>query len=255
MNAVLAKPLDLEQMVALLLQWVGPRPVVASDHPPPGVSDDAGDLPDIPGIDRMRAAQTLGRDPAFFLRLLTRFADDFADAVALVRRDLGQGEREAAIRRMHTLRGNAGNLGAIELMESARRVEEALVQGGQPLDLEEGLATLDRRLAALFKASAPWRSGSAAVLVSPGAASVHPLEPARFGAQFETRFEAPLNDLREALGCNDARARRLFKELAPSLRGLLGETTTQALAVAIRDLRFDAALDLLNRRDCESIRR
>ena len=236
-NAVLAKPLDLEQMVALLLQWLGPRPVVASSHPLPVVSNDAGELPDIPGIDRAHAAQTLGRDPAFFLRLLTRFADDFADAVAQARRDLAQGEREAATRRLHTLRGNAGNLGAIDLMESARGVEEALVQGAQPLDLEEGLATLDRRLAALLEASAPWRSGSAAAAATtaPGIASEPPPDPSKF------------NDLREALRCNDAKARRLFKELAPSLRGLLGETTTQALAVAIRELRFDVALDLLDR--------
>jgi HPt (histidine-containing phosphotransfer) domain-containing protein len=95
------------------------------------------------------------RDWAFFLDLLTWFVEDSADAVALTRRDLNQGGRETAARRLHRLPGIAGNLGAIDLMGSARRLEEALTQGAHHLDLEDGLADLDRRVATLLDASAP----------------------------------------------------------------------------------------------------
>jgi HPt (histidine-containing phosphotransfer) domain-containing protein len=158
---VLAKPLDLEQMAVLLAKWVKPRPAapgwVTVGQPvrsaPPSTGPEA--FPDIAGIDRGQATKRLGRDRAMFIGLLGLFVDDFADAVERTRQDLGQGEREAAIRRMHTLRGNAGMLGALDLMELAGRLEEAIERGESGLD--ERLADLDHQLTALIEASAPWR--------------------------------------------------------------------------------------------------
>ncbi len=187
-NDFLAKPVDLEQMVARLLRWVEPQPAVATSDPPAEMREDAMELPDIPGIDRARAVQTLGRDPAFFLHLLTRFADDYADAVAQTRRDLAEGERETAARRVHTLRGNAGNLGALELMATAGALEEALRRG--ETDLETGLASLDRQLTALITASARWR-GAAAADSAPPTASAPPLDAEELDALREDPGAGP----------------------------------------------------------------
>jgi HPt (histidine-containing phosphotransfer) domain-containing protein len=148
-------------MAALLAKWVKPRPdapgLSTAGQPvlsePPSAGPEA--FPDIAGIDRGQAAKRLGRDRAMFIGLLGLFVDDFADTAERTRQDLGQGEREAAIRRMHTLRGNAGMLGALDLMELAGRLEEAIERGESGLD--ERLADLDRRLTALVEASAPWR--------------------------------------------------------------------------------------------------
>jgi PAS domain S-box-containing protein len=161
---VLAKPVDLEQMAAMLSRWVKPRPTavgaVAAGQPAQPLKhttsrEPAEEFPDIPGIDRDRAAQRLGRDRAMFLGLLGLFVDDFADAAEQTRQDLAQGEREMAVRRIHTLRGNAGMLGALDLMELAGRLEEAIERGESGLD--EGLVELDRQLATLVEVSAPWR--------------------------------------------------------------------------------------------------
>ena len=185
-NDVLAKPVDLERMAALLSRWLpAPRPSAAAGvsrgdsapapdqdpsprqgpaiaPPPPcggkglgGGSEGASDdYPAIPGIDRDQAARTLGRDRAFFLRLLDGFVAEFADAVGQTGRDLDRGEREAAIRRLHSLRGNAGSLGALDLMATAGALEEAMQRG--EMDLAAGLADLERLLRELAAASAPW---------------------------------------------------------------------------------------------------
>jgi HPt (histidine-containing phosphotransfer) domain-containing protein len=173
-----------------------------------------------------------GHDRAFFLVQLARLLRDSASAVADTRRALLAGDRETASRRMHSLKGNAGNLGALDLMQTAAALETAIKE--QAPDLESGLADLERQLHALATASDPWlataeRPGEARA-AAPPAGPAAPLDPAR------------LADLRLALQRQDLAAMDLFEELAPSLRAARGEAATQALGEAIADLRFDAAL-------------
>jgi PAS domain S-box-containing protein len=165
-NDVLAKPMDLEQMAAMLSKWVAPRfagdetgagpgagqPPVA---PLPAGAEATDGFPHIPGIDRERAAQRLSRDRTMFLSLLQMFVEDNADAAELTRCDLAAGERASAARRMHTLASNAGFLCALDLMKAARALEEAIDRGDTGLDGR--LAALGRQIAALVAASAPWR--------------------------------------------------------------------------------------------------
>jgi PAS domain S-box-containing protein len=170
-NDVLPKPMDLEQMAALLSNWITPRRTAAesiSAAQPASIvlipatptltaltsaEDDA--FPDIPGIDSSRAAQRLGGDRAMFLSLLQMFVEDNADATERARRDLAQGERESAARRMHTLASNAGFLCALDLMDAARALEHAIDQGGTGLDAR--LEALGRQVAEFVDASARWR--------------------------------------------------------------------------------------------------
>jgi len=161
-NDVLAKPMDLEQMAVLLSKWVKPRlaEAVPDDHPTPGEPASAGTdtdngFPDIAGIDRDRAAQRLGGDLDMFISLLEMFFDENVSAADLARRDLASGDREMAARRMHTLVSNAGFICALDIMESARELEEAIDRGETELDVR--LEALGRQIAELVEASAPWR--------------------------------------------------------------------------------------------------
>ena len=159
-DALLAKPLDLEQMVALLPSGLGLQgtTAVAAAVPPdqrPPATEPTAAFPEIAGIDAQHAAQTLGQDRDFFLRLLRRFADECADVVTLARQELDQGQRETAARRLHTLRGLAGYLGALDLMRVAGDLEQAIATG--EMGLEGRLVALGDQVAALIAASAPWR--------------------------------------------------------------------------------------------------
>lgn len=240
----------------MLLQWVKPHSVALPSPPPqPSLTRGEGvggspsppwagvggrgerlpdDFPAIPGIDRVRAAQTLGGDRAFFLRLLAGFVTEFADVVEQTRRDLAQGAPETAAQRLHTLRGNAGNLGALDLMALAGRLENAIRRGETSLrqgeTLQEPLAALGCQLDALTAASAPWRAAAVPPMPTP---SAPPLDAEQLEA------------LREALREYDLKALRRFEALKPALAGVLGQAKIGALDAAIHGLRFDEALDLL----------
>ena len=159
------KPMDLDEMAMLLARWIKPRRRTVADASGPCLRPAGSDMavvtavesgfPDIPGIDRERAEQRVGQDRSMFIGLLEFFIEDNADAAEQARRELAAGDREAAARRMHTLRSNAGFICAMELMDEAGALELAIEQD-EP-DVEPRLAALGQRIAALIEASAPWR--------------------------------------------------------------------------------------------------
>ncbi len=236
----LAKPVDLEDLVAVLRRWTNPQPAVApeAEGPVPSPSPGPAGFPDIPGIDRRRAARLLDQDGAFFLRLAHRFAADFADATQQTQQALARGEVIAATRRLHTLRGLAGNLGALELAQSAQALETALAD--PHADPAPALADFDVRLCALLTALVPWLERAAPV---PDADPDAPLDEARLTA------------LCDALSGDDLAALELFEALQPALAQRDGQAATQALAQMIRSLRFTEALARLAQTDQAESRR
>ena len=151
---VLPKPMDLEQMTQVLMRWIARRAPGAqapAAAPLPASPVAADDFPALPGIDRERAMQRLGKDRGMFLGLLELFIEDNAGVVEKTRADLARGEVDAAARRMHTLRSNAGFICALEIMDAAAALEKAIEQG------EPGVATaldaLQARIAAIVEAA------------------------------------------------------------------------------------------------------
>lgn len=94
-----------------------------------------------------------------FISLLQMFVEDNAGAVALARKELAAGDAVTAARRLHTLASNAGFLCALDLMRTAKVLEEAIDRGEAELD--GSLADLERQVADLLAASAPWLSEAA----------------------------------------------------------------------------------------------
>ena len=180
----LAKPVDLDDLVAVLRRWTDPPPAVTTGAagPVPTPSPGPAGFPDIPGIDGRRAARLLDRDWSFFLRLAHRFAADFADATRQTQQALARGDVMAATRRLHTLRGLAGNLGALALAQSAQVLETALTD--PQVDPAPALADFDARLRALLTALAPWLDGAAPV---PDADPDAPLHAGRLTALGDAR--------------------------------------------------------------------
>ena len=233
-DAFLPKPLDLEQLTALLLHWIDPRPT-APGQPTPAAAPDCGQdgaraFPRIDGIDRARAAH-LTPDRDLFIRLLGWFADEHAQTAERTARELAQGERASAARRMHTLRAGAGQLGALDLAVVAGALEAAIDRGETGLD--ERLAALGRQVADLLAAGAPWRETASAGTPAPAGAPP-PLDAER------------LATLREDLRRRNLKARQGFEDLRPALAGVLGEAGAAALGRAIHGLRYAQALAALD---------
>lgn len=222
----LAKPVDLDELVEILARWTNPQPAVApvAERPVRTPSPTPSAFPDIPGIDRHRAARLLDQDWTFFLRLAHRFVADFADATEQTRQDLARGEVIAATRRLHTLRGLAGNIGALELAQTALTLETALAD--PRADPAPALATFEARLTALLTALAPRMEG---------------VEPVPDGDPDAPLDAAGLTALREALSEHDLAALDLFEALQPALARRDGQVATRALARMIQSLRFTEA--------------
>ena len=151
-NDVLPKPMDLDQMASLLARWVKPRPAPAADTAQPAAGGDA--FPEIDGIDAARAARRLGGDRAMFVGLLQLFVTDNRDAADQTRAFLAAGDREAAARRMHTLRSNAGFICALDLMASAGELGKAIEAGDTEIDPQ--LEAIAHEIDELVAGCEPW---------------------------------------------------------------------------------------------------
>jgi len=145
MNDILTKPVRLEEMLAML-QRHGQTAAQAGTP--------VAAFPAIAGIDREQARENLSGNRTLFLRLLGLFLAESAALVSQVREELAGGLRDAAARRLHSLKGNAGSLGAMAIMALAGQLEEAIDGGDR--DIDEALAELDHQLQGLRLASAPW---------------------------------------------------------------------------------------------------
>ena len=237
-NDFLAKPLDIEEMVAKL-QGYAPGHEADTPSPPAGrlpstltaAAAGNGAFPVIAGIDHVRVARLLGHDRAHFLRLLGLFVEEFQTLPEQLQADLDRDDRATAIRRAHTLKGSAGNLGIMDLMHAAATLETALHE--DTADLAAPLEHLGGELAALIEACAPWLNDAPAVAADTPAP---PLDPAQLAA------------LRQALRQHDLAAIQVHAQLEPALASVCDAPTRKALARAIGHLRFDEALQLLEGR-------
>ena len=149
MNDHVAKPIDVGQLFATLARWVKPVTLTAETGAAAAAPNSAaGETLHVAGLDTAAALSRLGGDAGLLRRLIDRFRDKQAGAVAEIRTALDEGERDTAMRLAHTLKGLAGNIGADALFAAAQRLERTLQDepGCRPDDLlaeaEAGLVEL-----------------------------------------------------------------------------------------------------------------
>jgi HPt (histidine-containing phosphotransfer) domain-containing protein len=197
-----------------------------------------GAFPSIPGLDVREVAAQLDYDAGEYAVMLTRLLRDGAE-IAI---EVGEANatspalNDATLRaelagRAHKLRGSAGFLGAKELHMRASRLDEALVR-------REPAATLEPLVRQLL---ACWRELSAAV--APWIAQRH---ASAVAASAVSRLsETQLTRLLDLLHDRDPAVLGQLSELAPGLRGALGERGFDALLVALSRLDYAAAAGLV----------
>ena len=147
-----AKPVDLEQLVACLHRHVRRVDVVAA----PAASAPAPQL-----LDRAAALQRLGGREALYDRLVMSFMQDAPAEMDALRRELGAGAVPDAVRVLHTVRGLAGAVGANALAALAGEQEQAVRAQAAPqaVDVDALQRLLDATLAVLAPPRPPVSTG------------------------------------------------------------------------------------------------
>jgi polar amino acid transport system substrate-binding protein len=99
------------------------------------------------GIDVAAGLATAGNNNNLYRRLLGRFRDTQSCFTDEFRTAWDGGDREAAIRCAHTLKGVAANIGAMEVRAAAEALESACVNGAATPTIDEVLARTQTTLA------------------------------------------------------------------------------------------------------------
>ena len=131
MNDHIAKPIHPDKMFATMAKWISASTLIDEE------SDDffdiaaeqelgAQDSEEMPHVDMEKGLTTCGNNQTLYTKLLTRFAQQPIDFVQELHQYIEKQDREAAIRTAHTLKGNAGNIGASVLQMKAGELEADL---------------------------------------------------------------------------------------------------------------------------------
>jgi two-component system sensor histidine kinase/response regulator len=120
MSDYVSKPIDETQLMKVLGRFL----VAAEEGAPhPGPVP----VPRAEGVlDVAAGVRQASGNAALYERLLQRFSDENENTVAQLRDIVSRGQREEALRLLHTLKGSAATLGARELADAAAILEIAL---------------------------------------------------------------------------------------------------------------------------------
>ncbi|MDN4054368.1 response regulator [Massilia sp. YIM B02763] len=232
MDDYIAKPIDLDELVATL-ERSGARARAAdaagADLPAAAA---AGVPAHIPGIDMRATLPRFGGSFAAFSALFKRFAQSQDGAVDAIRACLGAGDRVRAAQAAHGLRGVAANLGANDVARLALELEQALRgdEAAAPAPRLDRLALeLEQALQLVLDAARDLPVPAAAVEALPGD---------RAGLRHA------LAHLLDLLHNNNMKAIAQFEPMRPAL-AQLAPAALPALADAVAVLDFDAAARLV----------
>jgi len=176
MSDYVSKPIDPSRFFAALSRWIRPRrghPVAAADHPERAAArgdDAAAPVPDgrgmaldgLSGFDVAEAMARLRGNEALYLRLLAGFADTAQGLYVEIGQALAAGDLEVASSQVHNLKGVAGNLSALGVLDRARELEvvlraqiEGTREGAVPQSVMQRLGAAVHQAVAVIRAVAP----------------------------------------------------------------------------------------------------
>ena len=123
MNDFLTKPLDPPKLIRMVCTWGGQLCAELDGIAVP--QQFAQNWPEIAGIDTAKVIEILDGDSEFFIELLDIFINEHLHTAIKVR-ELMVDDRKSASYLVHSLRGQAANLGAAALAEVAGQLEDIL---------------------------------------------------------------------------------------------------------------------------------
>ncbi|MBF5095791.1 response regulator [Azospirillum sp. INR13] len=253
MNDHLSKPIDPDELYAMVALWAGraaEAPGGSAECSPygaaPGVRRTEAGVPSPfdavgPEIDAAAGLHRVLNRPQLYRSLLDRFRAEQEGSDALIADALADGNLTLAEITAHTAKGLSAQIGAGALAEAASALEAAVhagVTGAETDGLVAVYAQALRRTLAAIDRAIPQRATAPAG--SPAAfAPLPPLSAAQ---------EDLLRRLDALLADDDAEAHDLVQREEEALRATLGSEAYGTLATAVGHFNFDQGLAITRRR-------
>ena len=136
MNEHLAKPVDPRILHEALLRWLPARSRVVqppAQAAPPLAPTPEQQLAGIKGLDLAVTYEQCANKPALAVRVLRQFLGHYRNAGAGLMDHLRAGELEEPRKKLHSLRGAAGAVGATPVLEGVMRMQAA-IRADAPMD-------------------------------------------------------------------------------------------------------------------------
>jgi signal transduction histidine kinase/DNA-binding response OmpR family regulator/HPt (histidine-containing phosphotransfer) domain-containing protein len=233
MNDHVSKPIDPDALFAMLMRWIKPRDIQPSDRlaekTEAAPSQSFPDIPEIEGVDLRDGLNRVSGNTSLYRELLLKFAAKHSEAGAQVSAALEQGDRQAAERIVHTVKGVAGSLGIKRVQSAAEQLEKAIRDGDPEVGatLQIFVLLLQLQIQAIENAlskSTPASEGELNRTFDPVAASREVVR------------------LRSLLQASDGESEEAFRSLQSILAGEVDKPRLEALGADISEFDFAGAL-------------
>ena len=127
MNDYIAKPIDPDQLVSVISEWVPDRRRADAQELSLFEADVAPAFPDsLPGLDLKSFMNRLDGNKKLLSKVMKQFIDNYSTVDLDIKKALEVGDCETAKRMSHTLKGVAATFSAYELNDRARELEIAI---------------------------------------------------------------------------------------------------------------------------------
>ncbi len=132
MNDFVSKPIDSDQLLSILEQWVGGTRLVGvkgHNENVPQKSETVANLPDeIPGMEIKTFLKRINGNTELFWSLIEKFKEKYSDWSDSFNKAIINNELDVAFNLAHLLSGTSANLSADSLCDSAKDLEAVITQ-------------------------------------------------------------------------------------------------------------------------------
>ncbi|MCX6074840.1 MAG: response regulator [Campylobacterales bacterium] len=220
MNDHISKPIDVNELFIVLQKWIKRQNKEDIDTLS---NNDKGMY--LKGFDNERFAQ-IGLDRNAIYHILTNFAKSQKDTKESLRHYLDNNRYDEALALVHSLKGASGNIGALELYEATKTLENQLQQKKSE-SLDEFFNQLDKTLTNIENIF------------------MDEIHPSVNACTADEALEM-LSTVREIASQDMFISESMLHELQACLDGVKDEVHVALLVSQIRNMNYDAAIDTID---------